>query len=315
MKKIIGIDISNLTFSYCVLIDNNATYGELNQTEQGFLELLAIFERHKIDAIGFESTGVYHKALQKYLIGNGVKPLILSPRSVSLFIKSTKIHGKTDKTDSYGIALYIKNNPDLLSMSFPLRDKFRPLLTSLSQYEKQIRQLENLIHSVKKTDSDYLLSSLQLTADNLKNDRNFLKSLILEDFYSVFPEAKLIKSEIVGVGDMVLLNLIPLISDNFESFTVKQILSYFGIAPVPFQSGSSVNRRSHISIHGDGNLRKVLFLSAVSSIRSNEILKDKFNRLVSNGKPKKVALVAVMAHIVRAVVARYSFHTGRAIKK
>lgn len=311
-----GIDISKDSFDCCFLIDNKPHYNNFPQTELGYESFLSIFVMLKIDIVGFESTGVYHKAFQKYLIGNGVTPLILSPRSVSLFIKSTQIKGKTDKSDSFGIALYITKNPDLIAFSYPMRDKFKPLVSTLIQFDKQIRQLSNLYHAVERSNYDETLNlSILEMLDTTKTHKEDLKKYVLEELYRSIPEAKLIKSEIVGVGDMVLLFVLPLIYDHFDKFTLKQMVSFIGIAPMDFQSGTSVKKRSHISHRGDTNTRKILFMSAIASVRSNPILKDKFLRMVDQGKPKKVALVAVMSHLLRAIVSRLSHHTKRSIKK
>lgn len=313
----VGIDISNKTFDCCFIVDNKPHYNMFSQDTNGYDSFLSIFKMLNIDIVGFESTGVYHKAFQKYLIDNGVIPVILSPRSVSLFIKSTTNNkGKTDKTDSYFIALYIMKNPDLIAFSFPIRDEFKPLITTLIQYEKQIRQLKNLHHSIIKSSDDFVLhTSIDSMIKNAIVFRDELKIHSILKLYSTIPEAKLIKSEIIGVGDMVLLSLLPLIYDHFDKFTIKQIVSFVGISPVPYQSGTSIKKFSHISHRGDSNTRKILFMSAIASVRSNPIIKEKFLRMVADGKPKKVALMAVMAHLLRAIVSRLSHHTKRSIKK
>ncbi|MCK9355485.1 MAG: transposase [Gallionella sp.] len=315
--NIVGIDISNETFDCCFIVDNKPHYNTFSQDTNGYFSFLSTFKMLNIDTVGFESTGVYHKAFQKYLIDNGVTPIVLSPRSVSLFIKSTTNNkGKTDKTDSYFIALYIMKNSDLVALYFPIRDEFKPLTTTLIQYEKQIRQLKNLYHSISKVGDDFvLLASVDSMIKNAIVFRDELKIHAVSKLYSSIPEALLIKSEIKGVGDMVLLSLLPLIYDHFDKFTIKQIVSFIGISPVPFQSGTSVKKFSHISHRGDANTRKILFMSAISSVRTNPIMKEKFLRMVADGKPKKVVLIAVMAHLLRAIVSRLSHHTGRPIKK
>ena len=76
-----GIDISSETFSVCYLVDNKPFYNEYPQTTDGYRSFLNIYVMFNCDGIGFESTGVYHKKLQKFLIENGCNPFILSPGS------------------------------------------------------------------------------------------------------------------------------------------------------------------------------------------------------------------------------------------
>lgn len=312
-----GIDISSEFISVCFLVDNKPFYNEYPQTLDGFNAFLNAFKMFGCDGVGFESTGVYHKTFQKFLIENGVTPFILSPRRVHFYLKSQKrIVGKTDKSDSYGIALYLTKNDDYTNLSYPIRDRFRPYISSLNLYEKQIRQSKNLIHSLEKQNGDdYLILSVRNMVEVVEHQRDELKKYAIRELYELIPSALLIKNEIKGVGDVLLLNVIPMIFDNLESFNHRQWISFFGIAPLPFQSGTSVLRSTHISHHGDNSSRKALFMSAVSSVRNNPIIKAKFDRLVSEGKPKKKALVAVMSHILRLIISRLSYHTGRPIKK
>ena len=56
-----GIDISKDTFDVCFLIHNNPHYNKFPQTLRGYEDFLNIYQMLKGGAVGFESTGVYHK--------------------------------------------------------------------------------------------------------------------------------------------------------------------------------------------------------------------------------------------------------------
>lgn len=312
-----GIDISSDTFSACFLIDNKPFYSDFPQTLDGFNSFLNTFKMFGCDGVGFESTGVYHKQFQKFLIENEISPFILSPRRVHFYLKSQKrILGKTDKSDSYGIALYMTKNDDYLNLSYPIRDLMRPFVSSINLYEKQIRQSKNLLHSYKKMGVDeYLLVATESLISALEFQKDEIKKYSIKELYRLIPEGLKIKEEIKGVGDVLLLNILPMVFDNLEHFTERQWISFFGIAPLQFQSGTSVLRNPHISHHGDNSSRRALFMSSVSSVRNNPIIKEKFERLVSTGKPKKKVLVSIMSHILRLVISRLSHHTGRNVKK
>jgi len=63
------------------------------------------------------------------------------------------------------------------------------------------------------------------------------------------------------------------------------------------QSGTSIDKSS-LSKLGDKRLRKSLYMPALVAIRHNPVLKAVYERLVNNGKPKKVAIVAVMRKLL-----------------
>jgi hypothetical protein len=73
--------------------------------------------------------------------------------------------------------------------------------------------------------------------------------------------------------------------------------------------------KDRLSKKGDPKILKILYMSSVSSVRNNSILKEKYLKMKANGKASKVALVSVMSQLLRAVVSRYAFHSKRTIKK
>ncbi|MGO8949340.1 MAG: transposase [Ktedonobacterales bacterium] len=71
------------------------------------------------------------------------------------------------------------------------------------------------------------------------------------------------------------------------------MVAYAGLAPMPRQSGTSVNKRPCIGHGGNGRLRTALYLATLAGARFNPILKAFHERLRAAGKPPKVARCAV----------------------
>ena len=100
-----------------------------------------------------------------------------------------------------------------------------------------------------------------------------------------------------GIGERTAWSILAYIGDiNFFS-NAKQIASYAGLTPKIIQSGTSIDKSS-LSKLGHKRLRKSLYMPALVAIRYNPILKAVYERLVNNGKPKKVAIVAVMRKLL-----------------
>ena len=75
-----------------------------------------------------------------------------------------------------------------------------------------------------------------------------------------------------------------------------QVAKLVGVAPLAKDSGQhSGKRKTHA---GRSMVRKVLYMAALVSTKYNARLKAFYQRLVSQGKPKKVALVAVMRKLL-----------------
>ncbi|MCL6748551.1 hypothetical protein DEM91_07920 [Prevotella sp. TCVGH] len=72
----------------------------------------------------------------------------------------------------------------------------------------------------------------------------------------------------------------------------KQLNHYQRPSPNLSASGTSINFKGHINRNGDSSLRSVLYVTAFSLLRCNTQCRDCYNRLRSNEKPKKVAIIA-----------------------
>ena len=106
-------------------------------------------------------------------------------------------------------------------------------------------------------------------------------------------------TSIKGIGVTLAAALI-VATGGFTYFdNAKQLTRYLGLSPIYQQFGTSVNVKGHINQNGDSNLRSQLYVAAFSSLRCNAECKACFDRLRSNGKPGKVAVVAVANKLIR----------------
>lgn len=76
----------------------------------------------------------------------------------------------------------------------------------------------------------------------------------------------------------------------------KQIAALVGIAPLNRDSGRWRGRRT--SWGGRAKVRSALYMAALVGSRRNPVLKGFYQRLISFGKPKKLALTAVMRKLL-----------------
>ena len=110
-------------------------------------------------------------------------------------------------------------------------------------------------------------------------------------------------TSIKGIGATLAAALI-IATGGFTYFdNAKQLTRYLGLSPTYQQSGTSVNVKGHINRNGDAYLRSQLYIGAMASLRCNTECKACFDRLRSNGKPGKVAIVAVANKLIRQAFA------------
>lgn len=111
--------------------------------------------------------------------------------------------------------------------------------------------------------------------------------------------SKLLKS-IPGVGDKTTNKVLAFLSHINQFNNAKQVAAFIGINPQHAQSGTSLNS-SRISKTGDAELRKMLYMPALVAIQCEPSINAFYNKLVGKGKPKKVAICAVMRKLIHIV--------------
>ena len=98
--------------------------------------------------------------------------------------------------------------------------------------------------------------------------------------------------------------LLIVLTNGFTSFeNARQLCCFTGITPTIRQSGTSVRGRSRISKVGNRKLRNLLFLCSFTACKYNKACKELYERIVEQGKSKKLALIAVCNKLLKQAFA------------
>jgi len=313
----IGVDIAKLKFDICIYNGNfsSCEYETFSNDLDGFFNFLSLIKsktNFKNIRIGFEATSMYMVALQKYLDSNNIKYILINPTKIYHYVKYKNFESKTDKLDSYYIADYITTLKDEAFNSSHNETKF--LYKSYNSYLNLIIKTETHLKAL----NDSLLSD-EFTSLTLKNEiislklslsktKNIALKELVKTIKISMPEYDFVKNDLIGVGDKTLIAVLPVIYDISEQYSLKQLQSFIGLNPVYKDSGSSVSKKQRISKAGNKEARKMLYMSAVASVKNNTELSLKYHRLLDSGKPAKVALIAISAHIFRAIIIKLNYY-------
>jgi transposase len=94
------------------------------------------------------------------------------------------------------------------------------------------------------------------------------------------------------------------ITGGFTRFgNAKQLCAYVGMSPRIYESGTSIKGKARICKLGMSRVRAMLYVCAWSAVRFNKSCADLYERLLSKGKAKKLALVAVAHKLLRQAFA------------
>jgi transposase len=107
---------------------------------------------------------------------------------------------------------------------------------------------------------------------------------------------------IKGLGTVSVAGIIGEIGDFSKFTTQSEITKLAGLNLYEISSGKKQGQR-RISKRGRSLLRKILYFAALQTIRKNGILHEYYQRLVSRGMKKIVALVAASRKLLRIIFA------------
>ena len=100
----IGVDVSKLTLSICVLHKNTINHFEISNNKSDIIAFFAMYANMRSYAT-FENTNTYNYDLMRAFDELGLAYARLDAFKFSHFLKHNS-KNKTDKSDAYAIALY-----------------------------------------------------------------------------------------------------------------------------------------------------------------------------------------------------------------
>lgn len=296
-KKIYGVDISKDSFD---VVDNEGNHDQYGNETKGFSKFKKLLDADSI--VVMEATGYYHYSLAQFLSASSIACSVVNPLSVKRFVQMKLAKIKTDKADAAAICAYaqVAKLPIYNALNDTQAECLQ-LYSLLEHYEKKRTAIKNKLHGEKTLGkpSKAVYHSLKRVLKVLKLEITLLEQQLLELVKQEHStQLKLLKS-IPGIGIKTALFLI-VVTDGFSKFeTASQLCSYAGITPTERRSGTSVRGRSRISKVGNKRLRNLLFMCSFSACKHNVGCRAQYERIVSKGKSKKLALLAISNKLLR----------------
>ena len=109
-----------------------------------------------------------------------------------------------------------------------------------------------------------------------------------------------------GVGPILSFTLLADLPE-LGTLSHKQLAALVGDAPLNRDSGSARGKR--LIWGGRARVRAALYMSVLSAVRYNPVLRAFYTRLREHGKPSKVALVACMHKLLTILNAMFKHQT------
>ena len=232
---------------------------KIDNTETAIDALCLLLKKKKRLMVIMEATGGYETLLVRQMAKHKIAAVVVNPKQVRDFAK--------------GIGSLVSRRCQLLEL--------------INQENNRIKQ---------SWDSD-VKSSIRKVLDCLKEqlkavDEQLAK--LLESDTENRQTIEILKS-VKGVGPVTISTVIAELPE-LGKLNRGQIAKLVGVAPINRDSGKKSGKR--FIGGGRGNVRRVLYMATIVAIRYNATIKAFYQRLKSQGKESKVAIVACMRKFI-----------------
>jgi transposase len=299
---ILGIDVSKNKLNAAFLREGKCRHKAFPNNSRGFEQLsdwlrgLGVKELHAC----MESTGIYGEELAEHLHDQGFKVSIVNPARIKGFAQSELIRSKTDKVDASLIARFCAAmrpslwTPDPMEIR-ELRSLVRRIDALLNMRQQERNRLD-VSNEILKKSIRKLIRYLNKEIEELKDEINKR----IERDPELRDKRKLLES-IPGVGEATIHIILSHFASTEKFRNAKSLVSFLGIAPRHYQSGSSVSRRTRMSKVGRSSLRKAFYMPAIVALRYNPVLADLKVKLTKAGKHNMLIIGAAMRKLVHLI--------------
>ena len=299
----VGLDVAKDRLDYTV---DDTRCDHVPNTESGHERLLATLRQVKGVRVICESTGGYERALVAKLLQAKIEVCVVNPGRVRAFAQAEGLLAKTDRLDAHLLRRFgQKVQPRLHAPMDQAAIVLRELLDYRRQVSDQLVAVRNRLDLAGKVLRARLDAQVLFLQKELTETDRLIQEHIDHDDTLRRKAARL--RELKGAGPVLTATLLAYVPELGE-IESPQLSALIGVAPFARDSGRRQGVR-HVR-GGRGVVRHVLYMAAVAATQHNPLLRAFYARLVAAGKPKPVALVAVMRkmlHVLNRLIADPNF--------
>jgi transposase len=296
----LGIDVGKSDFHAVLLIGDRPYSKSFPNVRAGFAQLASWLRNRKVENVHacLESTGGYEEALALDLHERGHRVSVVNPSRVKAFAQSELLRTKTDAVDAALIARFCKAHSP---------DPWTPPKAEVRALKALVRRREHLQQMLITENNRLGAAGLEPTVErSLRDHIAYLQNELqrvddeMNDLVKHHPELKKQRdliATIPGIANLTALRILGEMPNIAEYRSARAVAAFAGLSPREHQSGTT-RGRARLAKTGNVRLRKMLYFPAMSARQYNPLLKALYERLTACGKPKMVALSAVMRKLL-----------------
>lgn len=291
----LGLDVSKEKLDLSGNENSAIKHQTFENTSKGIKELVRFLKTLTPSLqIILEPTGNYERGVIDALGKAQIAFSRVNAYQVRAFATGAGQLAKTDAIDALILAKFGEHRQPKPTQPLDKdQEELRALYDRRGQLINARTRESNRLETVLPTMKTHLKKSLKFINTQLQEI-----DIMIHEYFSTHAEAqeKINRLQsVVGVGKQTA-TAFAVYMPELGQISDKTAAALVGVAPFNRDSGKTFKRRS--IQRGRPQVRRMLYMAAVSASRSNRLLKAFYLRLRAQGKPTKVALVAVMRKLV-----------------
>ena len=289
----IGIDVSGDYLDFATTSADSVS--RFDNTDNGVKKLVRFARKFHPERVILEATGGLEKKVAYALVSAGIDVSCVNPRQTRDFARAMGILAKTDSIDARGLAKFGKQ---MNLESRPLKGEELERITALNMRREQlIRMITAEKNRLWRVCDGFIIRSISTHIEQMENEVKVVEQELdaqIDGNDEMRQKRDLLKT-FKGIGAATSAKLVTSMPE-LGKLNNKQVASLVGLAPFNCDSGK---RHGYRRIQGGrGGVRNALYLATLSAMRYNSVISNFYQRLLANGKKKKLAMVACMRKMI-----------------
>jgi transposase len=289
----VGIDVSKASLD--VYLRPSCQQFQVNNHTNGVVALVQQLQSFKIQQVILEASGGLELEAAQTLQEQGFAISIINPRQGRDFAKASGKLAKTDRIDAAVLAHFGQAmQPPLTVLPSANEQALQEVVTRRRQLVEMVtaeKNRQNALRGKMRQNVEAHLEWLEQQIRELDREIEHLSQSQAEWRLRI----EILKS-VPGIGKVIATTLVAALPE-LGQVSDKRISALVGVAP--FNRDSGKYRGSRTIWGGRANIRAALYMGTLVAVRHNSVLKAFYARLLSQGKAKKVALIACMHKLLR----------------
>ncbi len=288
----VGIDVSKAHLDVAMRPDGES-WRESNDLE-GIGRLVEKMSQAAPVLIVLEATGGYEAACAGALAVAGLPVAVINPRQARDFAKSLGRLAKTDRIDAGVLAHFGEAvRPAVRKLADEQTAQLQALIVRRRQLIEMLIAEKNRVSLSHQAVRPHLLEHVRWLENELDQIDKELRDQLQKS--PIWRENDDLLRSVPGVGMVTSTTLLAELPE-LGQLNRKKIAALAGVAPYNVDSGQMHGKRAIWG--GRATVRSALYMSTLSAVRSNPVIRAHYLHLREQGKSAKVALVACMRKLL-----------------